>query len=249
MSILNYSIGPNGQPVFPFKSPTPQDACQHVQLALPLHGTSSVKASQLSSTKKASVTIASEASLQGQCIYGVSDAGTHADQQNNTLDGSSKTICSISNLLKHDHQFEHREKRKISICGVEFQPFTPSFLHAFVQNDKLSTIEDVSKEADKKNSFRPSDVLLVSVSSAVKLDDKQIDLITRKMQRLTGFRKLRLENTIDPSLIAGFVISYCNDGSHVIDLSVKGQLATLAERLESSDQQKSANSLQNWSFP
>lgn len=96
-------------------------------------------------------------------------------------------------------------------------------------------LEEVSKEGNSGR-FKPSDhALVVSVSSAVKLDERQIELISKKMQRLTGFQELRLENSIDPSLIAGFVISYCSDGSHVIDLSVKGQLAMLAARLESSD--------------
>lgn len=96
-------------------------------------------------------------------------------------------------------------------------------------------LEEVSKEGNSGR-FKPSDhVLVVSVSSAVKLDERQIELISKKMQRLTGFQELRIENSIDPSLIAGFVISYCSDGSHVIDLSVKSQLATLAARLESSD--------------
>lgn len=110
---------------------------------------------------------------------------------------------------------------------LEFHPFSTSSVHGL--------LEEVSKEGNRGR-FKPSDyVLVVSVSSAVKLNERQIELISKKMQRLTGFQELTLENSIDPSLIAGFVISYCSDGSHVIDLSVKGQLATLAARLESSD--------------
>ncbi|XP_042443611.1 ATP synthase delta chain, chloroplastic-like [Zingiber officinale] len=110
---------------------------------------------------------------------------------------------------------------------LEFHPLSTSSVQGL--------LEEVSKEGDSGR-FKPSDhVLVVSVSSAVKLDERQIELISKKMQRLTGFQELRLENSIDPSLIAGFVISYCSDGSHVIDLSVKGQLAMLKARLESSD--------------
>uniref|UniRef100_A0A1D1YNV2 ATP synthase delta chain, chloroplastic n=1 Tax=Anthurium amnicola TaxID=1678845 RepID=A0A1D1YNV2_9ARAE len=78
--------------------------------------------------------------------------------------------------------------------------------------------------------------LAVSVSSAVKLESRQMEQIAKKMRKLTGFKSVRLENTVDPSLIAGFVVSYGVDGEHVIDLSVKGRLAQLEARLESSDQ-------------
>ena len=78
--------------------------------------------------------------------------------------------------------------------------------------------------------------LRVVVSSAVELDARQTELIARKMRRLTGFVNLTVENVVDPSLIAGFVICYGADDSHVIDLSVKGQLAALKNRVDSIDQ-------------
>lgn len=130
---------------------------------------------------------------------------------------------------------------KVSIgSGVSFSIFPPSFMPDFKKNGKLTEIEEAGNVAGLKYSFRPVDDLVVYVSSAVKLDDRQIDLIARKMQSLTGFRKLRLENAVDPSLIAGFVINYCDDGSQVIDLSVKGKLDAVAARLESSDKKSSS---------
>ena len=99
------------------------------------------------------------------------------------------------------------------------------FLRSLLQKEDLA----------QRSSF-PTVVLAVSVVSAVKLEKKQMRQIEKKMQRLTGFQHLKLENTVDPTLIAGFVIRYGDDDAHVIDLSVKGQLAQIAERLESSDQ-------------
>ncbi|CAL9192107.1 unnamed protein product [Musa hybrid cultivar] len=235
MSILNQSISPNGQPAFPLKGSAAQDACQNVQMALPLRKTSTLKAYRSSSMKKAS------------SVRGASDVGFRTDRHIDILDGFTSSIRNLPHLLQLENQSENAEKCKISVCSMKFQPFNPSFMHAFVENEEFCETEDVGKESER-GSFKPSDVLVISVSSAVELDDRQMDLITRKMQKLTGFRKLRLENIVDPSLIAGFVISYCSDGSHVIDLSVKGQLATLAARLESSDQ-KTANTVQSWSFP
>ena len=114
-------------------------------------------------------------------------------------------------------------------------------------NEKFVRIEGSMGDLNHYiSSSKPSIVLSVSVSSAVKLDARQIELIARKMQKLTGFRNLRLENIVDPSLIAGFTISYGDDESNVIDLSVQGQLAALAARVESSER-RIANNMQNWS--
>lgn len=92
-----------------------------------------------------------------------------------------------------------------------------------------------------------STTLAMTVSSAVELDRIQIEQIRRKMQRITGFSNLRLENRVDPSLIAGFVVRYGNDDGHVIDLSVKGQLAQLSARIESSENRR-VEVEQRWSF-
>jgi F-type H+-transporting ATPase subunit delta len=78
--------------------------------------------------------------------------------------------------------------------------------------------------------------LRVVVTSAVELDARQTELIARKMRRLTGFVNLKVENVVDTSLIAGFVVCYGTDDSHVIDLSVKAQLAALKNRVDSIDQ-------------
>jgi hypothetical protein len=44
-----------------------------------------------------------------------------------------------------------------------------------------------------------------------------------------------VENVVDPSLIAGFVICYGLDDSHAIDLSVRARLAALKNRVDSFD--------------
>ncbi|AQK63120.1 ATP synthase F1, delta subunit family protein [Zea mays] len=78
--------------------------------------------------------------------------------------------------------------------------------------------------------------LRVLVTSAVELDARQAERIARKMRRLTGFVDLKVETAVDASLIAGFVVCYGTDDSHVIDLSVRGQLAALKSRVDSIDQ-------------
>lgn len=102
-------------------------------------------------------------------------------------------------------------------------------------------IDEPKHNVDLYSSSKPGIVLSVSISSAVKLDTTQIELIARKMQKLTGFVNLKVQNIVDPSLIAGFSICYGDDESNIIDLSVKGQLAALAARVESSEQRIADN--------
>ncbi|GJN23398.1 hypothetical protein PR202_gb11045 [Eleusine coracana subsp. coracana] len=83
--------------------------------------------------------------------------------------------------------------------------------------------------------------LRVVVTSAVELDARQTELIARKMRRITGFANIKLENVVDPSLIAGFVICYGTGDSHVIDLSVKGKLDAIKNRVDSSDHDHTAH--------
>lgn len=136
------------------------------------------------------------------------DGATRATKQN-----LSSFTCKASNVL-HDGHSE----------AAQFQPYTLNFLQSIFQEKFTPASSAVNL------------VLTVAVCSAVKLDQTQIDLIAKKMQRITGFTNLRIVDTVDPSLIAGFVISYGTDESNVIDLSVKGELAALANQAEASDQ-------------
>ncbi|KAJ3683903.1 hypothetical protein LUZ60_014130 [Juncus effusus] len=116
---------------------------------------------------------------------------------------------------------------------AHFQPFALNFIQSIFNQEKLTKVTDQDK-CNGTNSL----VLTVSVSSAVELGQTQIDMITKKMKGITGFPNLRVVNTVDPSLIAGFVIRYGLDESSVIDLSVKGELAALANQVEASDNQR-----------
>lgn len=256
MSILNQSIGPCGQPSFPSKGTDTRDACQHLPMAMPLRGTRSLKAPQPGSSNRATITVASRDCSVGESSSGATNVTIENERRNGMPEGFGNGICNLFRLLGNghrshsmDHQatIEHNDEHRMAVHDAEFQPFTLNLFHSFMDNKKLNVMEDVMGEVGSISS-QPIDVLAIVVSSAVKLDSRQIDLIARKMQRLTGFRNLRMENIIDPSLIAGFVISYGDDDSHIIDLSVKGQLAALAARVESSDQ-RIANHGQSWSLP
>lgn len=216
MSILSHCSTSGGQPGFPLKGTGVKEQSHHYPESLPFYGTHTKKPLQPNSTTmnrtSPTMTINGEAaSLPEELI-----------SKGATFMNKKQGIEELSHLLAKNDYSNH---------SVDFEPFFMGPLVPF-ESEKMgsmATKEAVAMEAEKNV------VLAVSVSSALKLDERQVSLIARKMQRLTGFKNLKLENTIDPTLIAGFVISYGDDGSNVIDLSVKGQLANLASTVESSD--------------
>ncbi len=64
------------------------------------------------------------------------------------------------------------------------------------------------------------------VRTAVRLTDEQTEAITAKLEKLTG-KKIHLIKLVDPKLIGGVEVRI---GDHVIDGSIRGQLAELRKR-------------------
>jgi hypothetical protein len=138
-------------------------------------------------------------------------------------------------------------RRASTYVGVEqdgtapCNPLTLDFLRSLLDRtagDGVASVAETEESAGPPASPPPPQVLAlrVLVTSAVELDARQTELIARKMRRITGFVNLKIENVVDPSLIAGFVVRYGTDDSHVIDLSVKGKLAALKNHVDSIDQ-------------
>lgn len=128
----------------------------------------------------------------------------------------------------------HAEQQKALV--PPFQPVTLNFLRSLLDRDSMTSIaEEGGEGAGVAAAAPPLHALRVVVSSAVALDARQTELIARKMRRITGFVNLAIENVVEPSLIAGFVVCYGLDDSHTIDLSVRGRLAALKNRVDSSD--------------
>ncbi|RWR94469.1 ATP synthase delta chain, chloroplastic-like protein [Cinnamomum micranthum f. kanehirae] len=237
MNILNQSIPSHGQPAFPSKGANHQDNSQHLPVAYSRQRNQSLK--------KNALFTASGYPNQGES----SSKKLELESKTHKKESVDYSVCKLPRLFKDEDDLNHLLTQPISqskqggsgstVSGdpeTEFTPFTLSFLHSLMENEKLNLIKDAMGEIDLF-SHTPNNVLVVAVSSAVKLESNQIDQIARKMRRVTGSSNLRLEETVDPSLIAGFVVKYEKEGSsHVIDLSVKGQLAHLVARIEYTDQ-------------
>ncbi|KAJ0976506.1 hypothetical protein J5N97_018471 [Dioscorea zingiberensis] len=225
MSTFNQPMTPSGHPVFaPRDSGFHEVSPQHVPVATPSQGVPSLKLSPPSLSL--SMTCEEASQRAGATLFAQSQGDFNRQHLRNT-----RLVGTEYRSNSSDHppmRIMNPEHCRTTTFDSELQPLAQSMKSSLLQTGNFNLPE-------KNCGFQSSVVLTVVIYSALKLENKQIDLIARKMRRLTGFRNLKLENITDPSLIAGFVISYDADGSQVIDLSVKGQLAALTARVESTD--------------
>ena len=104
-------------------------------------------------------------------------------------------------------------------------PFA-QFLGEVAEQRRMAVLPEVARlyEAFKRES---ESQLLVKVTSAMALDETQIEQIRSSLKRRCN-REIKLETRVDPALLAGAVI---DTGSEVIDGSARGRLARLSATL------------------
>lgn len=67
----------------------------------------------------------------------------------------------------------------------------------------------------------------VTVVSPYKLSEKELTELTHNIPDL---KRAEIENTVDPSILAGVVIQF---GSQMIDLTIDGELKNVKQRIDS----------------
>merc|ERR1712003_101518 len=143
----------------------------------------------------------------------------------NVLDDVRSDMDSVANLLKSDAKLAgfltnpvadgDKKKSLISSIGKEagFNAFSTNFLCLLVDKQRIDGITDIC------DSFE---------SIYCEVTDIEI---AKKLQKLTGAKNIKLKPKVDASLISGMIIQYGKGGSKLLDLSAKGQLATIEAQL------------------
>lgn len=116
----------------------------------------------------------------------------------------------------------------IEVCGDKFDAQVRNFLHVISENNRLELLPEIAElfELYKAEQEKSVDV---DVTSAFALSDEQQDKLAKVLSARLG-REVRLHAAEDAALIGGVVI---RAGDLVIDGSVRGKLAQLAEALKS----------------
>ncbi|WP_217475693.1 F0F1 ATP synthase subunit delta [Stutzerimonas stutzeri] len=116
----------------------------------------------------------------------------------------------------------------IEVCGDKFDAQAQNFIQVIAENDRLALLPDIYAQFELYKAEQEKSID-VDVTSAFALSDEQQDKLAKVLSARLG-REVRLHAAEDATLIGGVLI---RAGDLVIDGSVRGKLAKLAEALKS----------------
>lgn len=157
-------------------------------------------------------------------------------QEQGKLDVVREELGQVSETLESNHDMrlfffspyfsteEKREGLRQTIEGAD--PVTMNLLDVLVENHRLPVVPRIRREYERL--WRDAnDLLPVTVTSAVELDDAVVTRIGEEIGRQTG-RKVELTRTVDPSIVGGFIVRV---GNSILDSSIKNRLENLRKQI------------------
>ena len=134
----------------------------------------------------------------------------------------------VESLLQGSLGAEKLGELFVQLCGDQLNEHGQNLIKVMAENGRLSVLPAVLAEfvALKSELDKQLDA---SVCSASPLSDADIAKLKASLEKRYG-RTVRLECSVDPSLMAGLVIKA---GDEIIDATVRSKLNRLAEALQS----------------
>ena len=116
----------------------------------------------------------------------------------------------------------------VKVCGEQMDEKVKNFIHTLASNKRLALLP-YKKELFARYKEQQEKSIEVEVTAAFELP---VDLINKLAQALSAKldRKVSVQSSVDKSLLGGVVI---HTGDMVIDGSIRGRLAKLAEAMKS----------------
>ena len=113
------------------------------------------------------------------------------------------------------------------VCGEQLDQQGQNLINVLAENRRLQALPDISNLFNQfKSDFEKE--IDVDITSAVKLNKKQQTDISKSLERRLA-RKVKLNCSVDPELIAGVLI---RAGDTVIDGSLRNKLNRLSDALQ-----------------
>jgi len=130
-------------------------------------------------------------------------------------------------LFFYSPYFSTDEKRDgLRRTVTDADPVTMNVLDILVENHRLPVLPRLRREYERR--WRDANNLLpVTVTSAVELDDAVVERIGDEIGRQTG-RTVELTREVDPSIVGGFVVRV---GNAILDASIKNRLDNLRKQI------------------
>jgi ATP synthase F1 delta subunit len=155
-----------------------------------------------------------------------------AAQEQDKLDAVRDQLGEIADAVDGDRELqvfffspslsteEKKEGLEKAVTGAD--DLVENFLQLLIENHRMPAIFKIRREYDalwdKENQLLP-----VTITSAVELDDKTVKQIGDQIADQTG-RKVELSADVDPDVLGGLVVRV---GNTVLDASVRRRLENL----------------------
>lgn len=135
----------------------------------------------------------------------------------------------VQTLLGHPSvTAEAKAEAFIQVCEERLSEAGKNFVRLLAENKRLSLLPEISVLFEEFKAQQESTVQVV-VETAFELSQEQKDALIKSLQAKLG-RSVNMETVLDKSLLGGVVI---RADDLVIDASVRGRIAKLAEALHS----------------
>lgn len=131
-------------------------------------------------------------------------------------------------VLENPTVSPERRKELLNKIGDALMLDTPirNFLGLLVERNRLDLTDEIVSTYESLLDEKLG-VVKARITSALELDSRQREEVAARLQTLTG-KKVRMEVSVDPSLIGGFVAQV---GSTIYDGSIRQQLQTFRNSL------------------
>ncbi|MFD1216776.1 MULTISPECIES: F0F1 ATP synthase subunit delta [Microbulbifer] len=159
-------------------------------------------------------------------------------QQSSDLSGWSTALATAAAVSQNEKvgelldnpqlTSEARAEKFLSVCGEGFDLSKQNFIKLLAENHRLSLLPEIS-ELFEDLKAQAEATLEVEVTSARPLSDEQSQRLTLTLSKKFS-REVHLHSAVDESLLGGAII---RAGDTVIDGTVRGRLAKLAEAMNS----------------
>ena len=157
-------------------------------------------------------------------------------QEGHKLDVIREQLGQIDDAIRENREmrlflfspyFSTQEKREgLRRAIVDADPAISNILDVLLENHRLPVISRVRREYERRWD-EANDLLPVTVTSAVELDEAVIQRIGDEIGRQTG-RRVELSRQVDPSILGGFVVRV---GNAILDSSVRNRLEQLRKQV------------------
>lgn len=181
----------------------------------------------------------SSKTLMAKVSLPYAEALVELGQTSSTLDKMSEDVSMIRQVLEESdnlslfisnplvRQTSKKEVLKQLFSG-QVSDTLLTFLLVLVERKRIAYLNVIlSKYIELVCSLES--LVIANIISATSLSDNQQENLIEKLKNMTGTHQVKLEISIDPELIGGFVVQV---GSKVIDTSLRGQLKEIGYFLQ-----------------